>query len=70
MKNRLPKTFAAVVTNGYRLSGRAAASAAQPAASTGKRALTAAGRSIGAHPVVSLAAAFITGLIVAKWIKK
>lgn len=70
MKNRLPKAFEAGTANGHRLSSRAARKADQQTVLTRKRALAVAGHSIGAHPVVSLTAAFVTGLIVAKWMRK
>ena len=72
MNNRLPKTFVnGGATNGRHSGGRTADFTSQSfVRSTGRQAFRAAGRSIGAYPVVSLAAAFVTGIILGKWIKK
>lgn len=70
MNNRLPQPFPQMGGNGHQvLPPRTATASAQPPKMS-KRIVTAAAHSVGRRPIAILAAAFVTGIFLGKWIKR
>jgi hypothetical protein len=65
MINRLPKEFQVPPANGKRRSGAVAA-----AANLKQKLVTNAAHCIGSYPLAALGAAFLTGLIVGRLVKR
>ena len=71
MLNRLPKDFAVTTPDGLRPVGSSAVEA-QPGSKPGmrERLVDAAANTVGTHPVVSLGAAFVVGVLLGKLVKR
>jgi hypothetical protein len=71
MRNRLPKEYA--VTDpavGLRPAGSSTDFGAGQASGLKDRLLGAAANSVGTHPMASLGAAFVVGILLGKWVKR
>jgi hypothetical protein len=68
MKNRLPKSMYASGPNGRRSATVLALPA--PRVSFGRRVMGRAAQSVGDYPIATLTAAFVTGLVLAAWVKR
>jgi hypothetical protein len=70
MNNRLPPSFPQTGGNGHKvLPPRTTTVAVQPPKMS-KRIVNAAADSVGRRPIAILAAAFVTGVFLGKWIKR
>ena len=69
MINRLPKEYA---VDGPRTAaaGRAAGELPSERKSLSTKLLDASANCVGTHPVASLGAAFLTGILLGKWVKR
>ena len=68
MKNRLPKFVHASGSNGRKSATVLALPA--PRQGLGRRVMGRAAQSVGDYPVATLTAAFVTGLLLAAWVKR
>jgi len=68
MKNRLPKFMHVSGSNGRKASTALALPA--PRLGFGRRVIGRAAQSVGDYPIASLTAAFVTGLVLAAWVRR
>jgi hypothetical protein len=68
MKNRLPKSMRVNGTIGRSTSTALALPA--PRIGLSRRVIDRAARSVGDYPIATLTAAFVTGLVLAAWVKR
>jgi hypothetical protein len=70
MHNRLPKEYAVTDPDGLRPAGSPRLESLGPKPGMRDRLVGAAANSIGAHPVASLGAAFVVGILLGKLVKR
>lgn len=68
MKNRLPNFMHPHGTNGRKATAVLALPA--PRMGFGRRVMGRAAQSVGDYPIATLTAAFVTGLVLAAWVKR